>query len=112
MRDGIATLLERARERGMPLAIEPLHPMFAADRACINTLEQALDVCDALDPSRSGALGVAFEARAFDRIGRDHVFVEQLVGPIGLVVEALGDLDIPVVVYTTFHKGEQAAEQL
>ena len=29
-----------------------------------------------------------------------------------LVVEALGDLDIPVVVYTTFHKGEQAAEQL
>ena len=35
---------------GMPLAIEPLHPMYAADRACINTLEQALDVCDALDP--------------------------------------------------------------
>jgi len=32
----------------MPLAIEPLHPMYAADRACINTLEQALDVCDAL----------------------------------------------------------------
>ena len=37
----------------MPLAIEPLHPMYAADRACINTLEQALDVCDALDPARA-----------------------------------------------------------
>ena len=37
-------------QRRMPLAIEPLHPMYAADRACINTLEQALDVCDALDP--------------------------------------------------------------
>jgi sugar phosphate isomerase/epimerase len=59
--DGIATLLEAARERGMPLAIEPLHPMYAADRACINTLAQALEVCDALDPGRSGALGVAVD---------------------------------------------------
>ena len=46
----------------MPLAIEPLHPMYAADRACINTLEQALDLCDVLDPGRSGALGVAVDA--------------------------------------------------
>jgi sugar phosphate isomerase/epimerase len=60
--DGIAALLDDARERGMPLAIEPLHPMYAADRACINTLEQALDVCDQLDPTRSGALGVAVDA--------------------------------------------------
>jgi hypothetical protein len=34
----------------MPLAIEPLHPMYAADRACVNTIEQALDLCEALDP--------------------------------------------------------------
>jgi sugar phosphate isomerase/epimerase len=59
--DGIGRLLEHSRAAGMPLAIEPLHPMYAADRACINTLEQALDVCDALDPSRSGALGVAVD---------------------------------------------------
>jgi sugar phosphate isomerase/epimerase len=59
--EGIAALLEDARERRMPLAIEPLHPMYAADRACINTLEQALDVCDALDPGRTGALGVALD---------------------------------------------------
>lgn len=68
--EGIATLLADARERGMPLAIEPLHPMYAADRACINTLEQALDVCDALDPPvpdgtgrvvGGGALGVAVD---------------------------------------------------
>ena len=61
VRDGIAATLEYAREVGMPLAIEPLHPMYAADRACVNTLEQALDLCDALDPSRSGALGVAVD---------------------------------------------------
>jgi sugar phosphate isomerase/epimerase len=59
--DGIAATLEYARSVDLPLAIEPLHPMQAADRACINTLEQALDICDALDPSRSGALGVALD---------------------------------------------------
>lgn len=59
--DGIAELLEYAVLNQMPLAIEPLHPMYAADRACINTMEQALDVCDALDPSKSGALGVAVD---------------------------------------------------
>ena len=61
VRDGIAQLLEYAREAKMPLAIEPLHPMYAADRACINTMEQALDVCDELDPQRTGALGVAVD---------------------------------------------------
>ena len=61
VRDGIAATLEYARSVGMPLAIEPLHPMYAADRACVNTLEQALDLCDALDPARSGALGVAVD---------------------------------------------------
>jgi sugar phosphate isomerase/epimerase len=35
--------------------------MYAADRACINTLEQALDLCDRLDPQHSGALGVAVD---------------------------------------------------
>jgi sugar phosphate isomerase/epimerase len=61
VRDGIAATLEYARSAGMPLAIEPLHPMYAADRACVNTLEQALDLCDALDPSSDGALGVAVD---------------------------------------------------
>jgi len=46
--EGIAAILPEARKAGVPLAIEPLHPMQAAERACINTLEQALDICDAL----------------------------------------------------------------
>ncbi|HSV81250.1 MAG TPA: sugar phosphate isomerase/epimerase family protein [Ramlibacter sp.] len=61
VRDGIEKLLEYARRARMPLAIEPLHPMYAADRSCVNTLEQALDLCDALDPGRTGALGVAVD---------------------------------------------------
>jgi sugar phosphate isomerase/epimerase len=59
--DAIAELLDYAREASMPLAIEPLHPAYAADRACVNTTKQALDICDRLDPQRSGALGVALD---------------------------------------------------
>ncbi len=55
--DGIAEILPEARQAGVPLAIEPLHPMQAADRACVNTLEQALDLCDALGEG----LGVAVD---------------------------------------------------
>ena len=59
--DGIAALLDYARAAKMPLAIEPLHPMYAADRACVNTLKHALDLCDRLDPERCGGLGVALD---------------------------------------------------
>jgi sugar phosphate isomerase/epimerase len=59
--DGIAELLAYARTAKLPLAIEPLHPMFAADRACVNTTRQALDLCDRLDPARTGALGLAID---------------------------------------------------
>ncbi len=59
--DGIAELLEYARTANMPLSIEPLHPMVAADRACVNTMRQALDICDRLDRKKSGALGVALD---------------------------------------------------
>ena len=59
--DAIAELMDYAREARMPLAIEPLHPAYAADRACVNTTGQALDICDRLDPQRTGALGVALD---------------------------------------------------
>lgn len=59
--DGIAEMLDYARSASLPLAIEPLHPAYAADRACVNTTRQALDLCDAIDPARSGMLGVALD---------------------------------------------------
>jgi sugar phosphate isomerase/epimerase len=62
--DGIAATLEHARSADMPLAIEPLHPMYAADRACVNTLEQALDLCDAIDPATGEAPGGGTRTRA------------------------------------------------
>ena len=59
--DAIAEMMDYARGAKMPLAIEPLHPAYAADRACVNTTKQALDICDRLDPGRTGALGVALD---------------------------------------------------
>jgi len=55
--DGIGATLEYARNHDMPLAIEPLHPMYAADRACVNTLGQALDICERL----GDGVGVAID---------------------------------------------------
>jgi sugar phosphate isomerase/epimerase len=56
--DGIAAMLPHARACNMPLAIEPLHPMYAADRACVNTLRQALDLCEALGEGVGVAIDV------------------------------------------------------
>jgi sugar phosphate isomerase/epimerase len=61
VRDGIGEVLDRARSSGVPLAIEPLHPMYCADRACVNTMAHALDLCDELDSGKGGALGVAVD---------------------------------------------------
>jgi sugar phosphate isomerase/epimerase len=54
---GISAILDHARSNNMPLAIEPLHPMYAADRACVNTMKQALDICDRL----GAGIGVALD---------------------------------------------------
>ena len=57
VKNSISEILPEARKAGVPLAIEPLHPMQAAERACINTLEQALDLCDLLQEG----IGVAVD---------------------------------------------------
>jgi len=57
IRDCIAAILPEARKARVPLAIEPLHPMQVA-RAAVNTLEQALDMCDALGEGAGVAVDV------------------------------------------------------
>jgi len=44
--EALLKVVPYARAANIPVAIEPLHPMYAADRACINTMEQANDLCD------------------------------------------------------------------
>lgn len=44
--DALAVLGPYAEERGVRLAIEPLHPMYASDRCVVSTLTQALDLAE------------------------------------------------------------------
>ncbi|RVU24565.1 sugar phosphate isomerase/epimerase [Streptomyces antnestii] len=43
-----------AAERGVRLAIEPLHPMFASDRCVVSTLAQALDLAERFPAEQVG----------------------------------------------------------
>ena len=63
--EGSARLVEHARKLGVRIALEPLHPMYCADRSCLSTLAQALDLARAVepDPPPSGpAIGVLIDA--------------------------------------------------
>jgi sugar phosphate isomerase/epimerase len=56
--EGIAALLPSAAAAGVKLAIEPLHPMYAADRSAVNTIGQARAICHSL---HSPWVGVAVD---------------------------------------------------
>lgn len=49
IQEGIEAVLPQAAAAGVKLAVEPLHPMYADSRSAINTMEQANDICDAID---------------------------------------------------------------
>ncbi|MFB7112441.1 sugar phosphate isomerase/epimerase family protein [Streptomyces sp. NPDC056291] len=52
--DALAVLGPYAAERGVRLAIEPLHPMYAADRCVVSTLTQALDLAERFPAGQVG----------------------------------------------------------
>ena len=54
--DRIAELAPYAADHGVRLVLEALHPMFAADRAVISTLGQALDLAAPFDPDVVGVV--------------------------------------------------------
>ena len=56
--DRLATLVPYAAERDVRLALEPLHPVFCADRAVISTLGQALTLAA---PHPATAVGVVVD---------------------------------------------------
>jgi sugar phosphate isomerase/epimerase len=56
--EGIARLLPHATQAGIKLGIEPLHPMFAADRSVIVSLSQANEIIESL---KSPDLGVVID---------------------------------------------------
>ncbi len=56
--DALADLVPYALDAGVQLAVEPLHPMYAADRAVVSTLAQALDLAA---PFPAAAVGVVVD---------------------------------------------------
>ncbi|MEV8566841.1 sugar phosphate isomerase/epimerase family protein [Streptomyces sp. NPDC051322] len=52
--DALAELGPYAADHGVRLAIEPLHPMYAADRCVISTLTQALDLAERFPAEQVG----------------------------------------------------------
>ena len=82
--DGIAELVPYARERGVCLGIEPMHPGFAAERSCITTLREARRLAEQFDLSTVGVVADVYHiwwdpelyddlARAADRLVGFHV---------------------------------------
>ena len=56
--DALSHLLDHAAEANVKLAIEPLHPMYAANKSCINRLTEAREICESFNHPR---LGVAVD---------------------------------------------------
>jgi sugar phosphate isomerase/epimerase len=59
-RDRTARAIERlvpyAHELGVTLGIEPMNPIYAADRGVISTLGQALDIAESFEPEDVGVI--------------------------------------------------------
>ncbi|MFJ7330156.1 sugar phosphate isomerase/epimerase family protein [Streptomyces cyaneofuscatus] len=72
--DALAELAPYAAGRGVRLAIEPLHPMFASDRCVVSTLAQALDLAERFPAEQVGVVvdtyHVWWDDRAPEQIAR------------------------------------------
>lgn len=53
MAEASALLLEHGKSRGVRIALEPLHPVYAADRSCLSLLSEALDLCETIEGETS-----------------------------------------------------------
>jgi sugar phosphate isomerase/epimerase len=72
--EAVAELAPYAGERGVRLALEPLHPMYCADRAVLSTLGHALDLAEASPPEQVGVVLDTFhlwwDPQVFEQIAR------------------------------------------
>ena len=57
--EGLGHIVDHARECGVRLGIEPLHPMYAAERSVVVTLQQANEMAAQFD---AAAVGVVVDA--------------------------------------------------
>ncbi|WP_407553000.1 sugar phosphate isomerase/epimerase family protein [Streptomyces sp. Pv4-95] len=67
--DALAELAPYAAERGVRLAIEPLHPMYAADRCVVSTLTQALALAERFPAEQVGVVVDTYHLWWDDTVG-------------------------------------------
>ncbi|MET8338064.1 sugar phosphate isomerase/epimerase [Streptosporangium canum] len=102
--EALAALAPYAGERGVRLALEPLHPMYCADRAVLSTLGQALDLAEPYPVEQVGVVVDTFHvwwdpqvfrqiARAGERIASYQVcdFLSPLPADVLLGRGVMGD---------------------
>ncbi|MER6470101.1 sugar phosphate isomerase/epimerase family protein [Streptomyces collinus] len=68
--DALAELGPYAREHGVRLAVEPLHPMYASDRCVVSTLAQALDLAERFPADQVGVVVDTYHVWWDDRAPR------------------------------------------
>jgi sugar phosphate isomerase/epimerase len=72
--EGLAAIIPHARARGVKLGIEPLHPMFAADRSAVTTLGEANRLAAQFDADAVGVVVDVFhvwwDAEVYTQIER------------------------------------------
>jgi sugar phosphate isomerase/epimerase len=54
--DGVAALVPYAKKLGVKIGLEPLHPMYAAERSVLVTIGQALEMASGYDPAEVGLI--------------------------------------------------------
>ncbi|WP_405409705.1 sugar phosphate isomerase/epimerase family protein [Streptomyces decoyicus] len=67
--DALGELGPYAAERGVRLAVEPLHPMYAADRCVVSTLAQALDLAERFPAEQVGVVVDTYHLWWDDTVG-------------------------------------------
>ncbi len=73
VQEGLGLLSQHAENLGVKLALEPLHPVYAADRSCINLVSQALDMCDEIGSPSVSVIIDAYHVWWDPNIERDVV---------------------------------------
>lgn len=130
---GIADTLPDAQAAGVKLAIEPLHPMYAADKSCVNRMAEARAICQTLghpslgiavdvyhvwwDPDveveieRAGELGLIFGFHVCDwRVDTHHLLTDRgLMGDGCIDIRRLRGL-VEATGFTGFNEVEVFSE--
>ena len=71
VREGLAALVPVASEHGVQLALEPMHPIYTADRGVLATLGEALDLAEPYAPRQVGVVVDTFHVWWDPRLADD-----------------------------------------